>query len=109
MVIRDLVAEINQADSQLLNYYISTKVSFSGGETVNFNNQDEQNIYTTLAKRIYSTRNAILHSKEGMSKETGKKNKYTPFIDDHVLSKELPLMQLISEQIILSTSDEFKL
>ena len=40
-----------------INYYESNNVSFSKGPKINFN--DEEGVYTSLAKRIYFTRNSF--------------------------------------------------
>jgi hypothetical protein len=104
----ELVADITQVDPKLLDYYTSKQVSFSRDTTINFNNSNQQKIYEQLANRIYKTRNAIVHSKERI-KEKAYKDKYTPFVDDSVLFREIPLIQLISEKIIFKTSEEFKI
>lgn len=65
---------------------------------MNFRNEDRANIITTLAERIYSTRNSLVHSKDG------EKKKYEPFKDDKYLLKEIPLMRFIAESIISKES-----
>jgi hypothetical protein len=82
----------------LLGYYASNKVEFSGGDTIRFNG-DQSEVIKALARRIYKTRNALVHSKDGP------KGKYTPFTDDRWLIPEIPLMRFIAEQIIIATSE----
>lgn len=79
-------------------YYINNEVPFSSGPKVNFDNKDEHQVVKSLVQRIYSTRNAIVHSKDG------EKGKYLPFSHEKQLVKEVPLMRFISEAIIINTS-----
>lgn len=95
-VIKD---EINTYDSKLLNYYKSTEISFSRGNKVNFE-ENRDAILKNLRERIYKTRNSIVHSKET------DKAKYLPFKHDKELSKEIILMRIIAEHIIIGSSKE---
>lgn len=55
----------------------------------------------SLSERIIKVRNALTHSKQG------KKRVYVPFTKDEAkLRKELPLMRLVAEQIIINSSDK---
>lgn len=94
----DLKMKLNEYDDTLIEYYKSNKVSFSLGVEVDLNEEDIDKIFKNLTKRIYSTRNALVHSKDGDA------SKYTPFQDDRLLIKEVPLMRFISEMVILSES-----
>jgi hypothetical protein len=52
-----------------------------------------------LSNRIYNVRNALIHSKEG------EKRRYVPFSEnENELRKELPLIRLVAEQIIINSS-----
>jgi len=93
-----LKSKIIDYDSNLIDYYKSTTVEFSAGNTVDFDDLDHEKIVKHLAFRIYKTRNAVVHSKDS------DKSKYTPFRDDTHLVKEVPLIRFISEQIIFKTS-----
>ena len=95
-----LSEELNRISPDLINYYKTTEVPFSKGNKVDFDNTDVDNIYVNLAKRIYCTRNAIVHSKET------DKSKYTPFRDDKDLLVEIYLLRIIAETIIIETSRE---
>ena len=90
--------KLNEYDDTLLKYYKNTKVVFSAGVEVDIESGDVEAVIKSLAKRIYATRNALVHSKEG------DKTKYTPFKDDRMLVKEVPLMRFISEMVIISES-----
>lgn len=95
----ELKVELNEIQINLVDYYKTTEVPFSRGNQVNFDLPPEE-IFKSLAKRIYYTRNAIVHSKE-----TDKK-KYTPFKDDKDLLPEIYLMRLITERILIANSRE---
>lgn len=96
----ELKEAIENVSSDLLEYYKTTEVPFSKGNRVNFNSDNEDEIYKNLSKRVYFTRNSIVHSKEAQ------KVKYTPFKDDKDLLTEIYLMRLISEFVILNDSTE---
>lgn len=96
--INELRQKLNAYDDTLINYYKNHKVDFSGGVDVDFESGEIEQVYKSLTKRIYDTRNALVHSKDG------EKSKYTPFKDDRSLVKEVPLMRFISEMVILKES-----
>jgi len=99
ITITDLVSAITTIDNFDSEYYKNTKVIFSDVDTtVDLMCGDNNTIYKQLAKRIYTTRNALVHSK------AGEKQKYTPFQDDEILAKEIPLLRSISEMIIINSS-----
>lgn len=91
--------EIETYDPDLLNYYKTQEISFSRGNRVNFD-EDRQTTLKNLRERIYRTRNSIVHSKET------DKLKYLPFKHDKELSKEIILMRVIAEHIIIGSSKE---
>lgn len=91
--------ELNTYDSTLLNYYKTKGISFSKGNKVNFD-EDRQATLKNLRERIYKTRNSIVHSKET------DKAKYLPFKHDKELGKEIILMRIIAEHIIIGSSKE---
>jgi len=95
-----LKSELEDISPALINYFKTTEVPFSNGNKVNFESGTRDEILKNLSKRIYSTRNAIVHSKET------DKSKYTPFKDDKHLFQEIYLMRLISEIVIISNSKE---
>lgn len=89
---------INAIDPFALEYYKTTEVPFSDtGCTVNFDVTYE-NIYANVRNRVYSVRNAIVHSKEG------ERLKYEPFRHDKDLTREIPLIRAIAEEIIIKSS-----
>lgn len=92
-----LINDLQGFDPTLVNYYSTTKVPFSNADEVNFAGTAEE-AFKTLSTRIYRTRNSIVHSKES------ERSKYTPFRDDRLLSRELPLLRFIAEQITIANS-----
>lgn len=95
-----LIGELNSISEFYVNYYKTNEVPFSRGNKVNLENTDLDEVYDNLAKRIYYTRNSIVHSKET------DKNKYTPFRDDRVLLFESHLIRILAEIVIIETSKE---
>lgn len=98
--IDELKDELISFDHTLIEYYKNNEISFSKGNKVDFNNVNKDIILSNLAKRIYKTRNAIVHSKES------EHSKYLPFNNDKELTKEIYLMRLLAETIIISSSQE---
>lgn len=94
----DLRNKLDEYDSSICDYYKTSVVPFANGPTFDIVNQDDEQVYKLLANRIYSTRNALVHSKEGDTV------KFIPFKDDTTLIKELPLMRFIAESIIINES-----
>lgn len=94
-----LTARLEEYDSSLIDYYTNTEVPFSKGVAIPFHSSDQTHIIRELAKRIYVTRNSLVHSKDG------DKARYTPFKDERALVMEIPLLRFISEMVILSVSE----
>lgn len=95
--LEDVKSDLNEFDEKLVSYYRENEVKFSKGDKVNLNNE-EIKTFNQLANRIYKTRNAIVHSKEG------EKSKFKPFIDDKFIINEIPLMRFLAEKIIIEDS-----
>ena len=91
--------EIENINPTLVDYYDKEKVNFSKGVSVNFNDMD--NLCKNIAKRIYFTRNALVHYK---SNDFSKKEKgiYRPFNDREELLKEIPLIRILAETVIIN-------
>ena len=95
-----LKSELQSIAPTLVEYFKTTDVPFSNGNKVNFETGNSDEILKNLSKRIYSTRNSIVHSKET------NKSKYTPFKDDKDLINEIYLMRVIAEIVIIANSKE---
>jgi hypothetical protein len=85
-------------DQPLRDHCKAGPVSFSGGVAVDLESSNVGDVLDGLAKRIYRTRNAIVHSKDGDKKT------YTPFQDDEALLKEVKLIRALSESVIVAES-----
>lgn len=68
---------------------------------INFDSENLDKIYNPLVKRIYTIRTALVHNKEGRA------NNYDPTADYSSLVKEVPLIRIVAENIILNSSDEY--
>jgi len=98
--IKEIKNDTVYMNRELLGYFKTTEVPFSKGSKVNFDIDNEDEIFKNLAKRIYLTRNSIVHSKDN------DKSKYQPFKDDKDLVPEVLLLRSLSERIIINTSKE---
>jgi len=96
--IPDIAQKVTEYDPGLVEYYRDNRVPFSNGDVCDLNDHDGSRATTALAARIYKTRNAIVHSKEG------ERVRYVPFRHDRVLAREIPLLRFISEAIVTNTS-----
>lgn len=94
-----LIQELNEYDNSLIAYYKTNTVSFSKGNIIDLENSDIPSVYKSISKRIYKTRNSIVHSKES------DRSRYIPFEHDKRLVKEVPLLRFIAELIIMNTSN----
>ncbi|MBP6740304.1 MAG: hypothetical protein KA146_09940 [Leptospiraceae bacterium] len=90
--------ELKFYDMDLIEYYKSNSISFSGGVKVDLDSNKTSDIVNKLVERIYKTRNAIVHKKEGADKV------FLPFQNENELKMEIPLMRILSEEIILGSS-----
>ncbi|MEK1422888.1 hypothetical protein [Limosilactobacillus fermentum] len=58
------------------------------------NLQSSDKVYVKMARRLYAVRNCLVHNKEG-------ENHFNSLIDDESLKKEVPLMKVIAETVII--------
>jgi len=96
----ELKQNIEKYNPELIQYFKANIVPFSNGNKVNFESENVEEIYKNLAKRIYYTRNCIVHSKES------DKVKYVPFKDDKDLLNENYLLRILVETVIINDSNE---
>lgn len=94
----DLVEQIEEYDETLIDYYLNNEVGFSSGDKVDLRESSPEKLFDALAGRIYKTRNAIVHSKEGA------KSSFIPYKHDGELAREMPMMRFIAESIITHSS-----
>lgn len=96
--IGSLKVSIETIDSTAIDYYKTTTVEFADdGKTINFSG-DMDAIYNNIRDRVYSVRNAIVHSKEG------DRLRYEPFKHDKQLAREIPLIRGVAEEIIVNSA-----
>jgi len=96
--IDSLKNSIARLERSAIEYYRNSLVEFADdSKMIDFDATHDQ-IYICMRDRIYSVRNAIVHSKEG------EKLRYEPFKHDHHLAKELPLIRSIAEEIIVNSA-----
>ncbi|MFE6765423.1 hypothetical protein [Streptomyces sp. NPDC057689] len=91
-----LVDDLNAHDGDLIQYYKANSPSFSENVPVDLEADRDLEVKAALAKRIYQTRNSLVHAKDGA------RPKYFPFVDDAELSKEVPLLRFCAEQVIIA-------
>lgn len=97
IIIDDLKARISAIDSTAVAFYQGNKVPFCNAPVIGWS--DMQGVFTQLAKRIYFTRNSLVHSKSGKNKE-----RYRPYKDEKQLQMEIPLVKAVAELIIINSS-----
>ncbi|WP_313118646.1 hypothetical protein [Clostridioides difficile] len=95
--IEDLKVRIDTLDSKAVQYYQNNKVPFCNAPIIGWN--DTQGAFAQIAKRVYFTRNSLVHSKSGKNKE-----RYRPYKDEKQLQMEIPLVKAIAESIIINSS-----
>lgn len=95
----DLHDRVQRYDKALIPHYRDQPVAFCDGDPVDLASGDPSTIASALARRIYRTRNAIVHSKEG------ERARFVPFQHDAVLAKEVPLLRFVAEDIIIGASE----
>lgn len=94
----NLIKDLEGLDEKNVEYFSKTSIDFANAPAIDFRSSSEDSILKNITKRVYATRNALVHSKRGA------KSRYRPFYDDEILNKELILLRLIAEQIIVNNS-----
>ncbi len=96
----ELKRRIDFLDSDAVSYYQGNTVPFTTSGKTKISWADTQGVYTTLANRIYETRNALVHSKSEQSK-----NQYKPYENKIDLIAEIPLIRAVSELVLINSSE----
>lgn len=99
--IDELKTRINSLSSDSVNYYQNNSVPFVTKKSTQISWADLSSVFTTLANRIYLTRNALVHSKSEMED-----NLYKPYEHRQELIKEIPLIRAVAEQVIINSSED---
>ena len=92
--IDDLKSNLSKQSDETISFYQNNKVTFSDGPNINWNNSDS--IIPSISKRIYFTRNSLIHSKS-------EKKAYHAYQDRSLLEKEIPLIKVIAELVIINS------
>jgi hypothetical protein len=95
----DLRADVEGHDERLVQHYRMSPVEFSGGKAVDLTSGDKDAVAKALSSRVYATRNAIVHAKEGDQR------RYRGRIDDEALAGELLLLRFVAERILIATAE----
>lgn len=96
--------KLNDYDKELIEYYKNNNVEFSKGDKVDLSEYN-QALFKQLSKRIYKTRNSLVHNKSNETR-ANERETYNHFKDSKFLLKEIPLLKIISEEIILKSATE---
>ena len=99
--LNDLESDLNELE--LLEYFTENKDVFSDAARITLNEDKLIDSMKSISNRVYITRNSIVHSKSSELKEE-KLKVYDPFKDQENLTKEIQLVKLIAEQIIINTA-----
>ena len=94
-----LIERLNQLDPSSKDFLQGNPVTFANETKTKIAWNDINGVYTNLAKRIYETRNALVHSKSEQSKK-----RYNPHKDRRSLLKEVILIQSVAELVIINSS-----
>lgn len=105
MTMEELHQSLYDYNPDLINYYKTHTITFSDGDTLNFEDYSNEKLPKKVAARIYKTRNSLVHSKSN-SARIKDRGIYHPFTDEKELAKEIPLMRLIAEAIIIRSAEE---
>ena len=89
--------QLQGIQSNLPEYYASNQVSFSGGDVVDLAGDESRGVFEALSRRVYKTRNSVVHSKESG------RPRYQPFRHDRELAQELPLMRILAEEVVVNS------
>lgn len=92
-----LKESLSEGDTGLVAWYATNEVAFSKGDAVNLDGSESDAI-GALGRRIYKTRNSVVHAK------LGERARYFPRRDDAVLAREIPLMRAVAEEVMVSTA-----
>lgn len=102
--IEKIIEKLNEIDEDIIEYYKNNKVNFSNGDAIDLIG-DKKHIFKKLANRVYKTRNSLVHSKSNEVR-LNERGIYKPFKDSKALLKEIPLLKVISEEIIIKSVSE---
>ena len=98
--LKKLNEDLEFLGSEFIDHYKNNSVSFALESDIDPNtilidfSKEEDIVYNNLRNRIYAIRNSIVHSKETINA------RFKPFMDEEELILEIPLIRLITHEII---------
>lgn len=99
--LRTRIEEIERGAQE---FYEREKCPFTQKKTtVDWSSDDDA--LKAIVKRVYETRNALIHSKD---RDDTNSYRYRPYKDEKKLRKELPLIQALAEQVIIGSGKVLK-
>lgn len=97
-----VIYSVNINEYDIYEFYKNNSVDFLGDNLkIDFNN--DSTAYSNIRKRIYETRNSLVHSKDNYTLKT-----YHPYDNEKDLKKEIPLIKMIAMEIIINSSEEIE-
>ncbi|MBR1751450.1 MAG: hypothetical protein IJ740_11340 [Ruminococcus sp.] len=96
--LEELKETIISISENSVDYYQNNTVPFADGENIISFYTTTDKIYSDIRNRVYAVRNSIVHSKDG------ERLRYEPFKHDKELTKEIPLIRAIAEEIIINSA-----
>lgn len=95
---REIESWVISYESRFGTYYTKPQRIFNGTFSINFNSKRTA---SSIAQRIYSIRNTLVHNKDGDFE------RFRPFSgQDEILSKEIPLILFLAEQLIIKSGKD---
>ncbi|PWR11151.1 hypothetical protein DKT68_06830 [Micromonospora acroterricola] len=92
-----VATDLERYFSGALRHFSVSPVPFADADVVNLRTTDSD-LPDRVAERIYRVRNAIAHSKASTTR-------YSPYTDDLHLAREVPLVRLAAEQLMVPDPD----
>jgi hypothetical protein len=95
--LRRVATDLERYFSGALQHFSTNSVPFADAEAVDLRATDPY-LPDRVAERIYCVRNAVAHSKASTTR-------YSPYTDDLPLAREVPLVRLVAEQLMVPDPD----
>lgn len=89
----ELEKNLNNINEDIVKYFKNERCEFSNAKKIDFVN------YKTIVSRIYKNRNSLVHSKKTSS------GRYRPFKDEAILEKEIELIKVLAEMLIINSGE----
>jgi len=100
----ELKTDINFVNSNLLYFFKTSTLDFSDSSPINFDDTDNDRVIGSIKERIYTVRNAIVHSKEEPTTSLNPAKMFVPFRDEKKLVNDIHLIRIIAEKIMVASA-----